>query len=520
MDLHLHETQILASIFERLFPADDRSLGAEEIGVALYVEQALAGADRDSLDLYRFGLSTLERAAKSAYATAFAQCSAAQQDSLLAQLERGELMGLAASTQQSFFALLCRHMQEGLFADPAYGGNRQMHGWKFLGHPGVWLENSAAEALSAEPVTKGGITQSLHDLGYHLNAAHLERDEIEGYDPFLGTQPPTFPADVVIVGLGAVGALVAPLLAQAGLRVVALEAGPWRTKSAFVPDELGVAFYARATMGPKFRDETPRWRRHALEPTVEATFSLGRMVNGVGGSTAHYGAWLRRFHPHHFQFRSHVRQQWGEDALPEHNTLADRPLTYQDLAPYYDELESEIGIAGDNQNPFIPRSTPYPMPPLRPFRMGELFRQTTAAMGLHPHTVPVGLNSIPYAGRPATTYSGWGSGFVSFDDSRWTPGLQTLPQALASGNLEVRTGCRALRVCTDSAGRATGVEYVSATGERYVQEARTVILAGYTFENVRLLLLSGDSKHAEGLGNTSGSGGQTFYEQDVCACRW
>src|SRR5437899_1404261 len=195
------------------------------------------------------------------------------------------------------------------------------------------------------------------------------------------------------------GGIVAPLLAKAGLRVVGLEAGPWRSKESFIPDELGSAYYCRANMGPKFLAEVPRWRRSEEEPTQEATFSLGRMMNAVGGSVIHYGAWLRRYHPHHFRPLSTWREAGVEHLLPEHSTLADWPVTYEDLEPYYTQVEYTVGVAGNDENSFISRSRPYPMPPLRPFRLGELFRTATKAMNLHPHPVPVGVNSVPYGGR-------------------------------------------------------------------------------------------------------------------------
>jgi gluconate 2-dehydrogenase alpha chain len=263
-------------------------------------------------------------------------------------------------------------------------------------------------------------------------------------------------------------------------------------------------------MGPKFLSETPRWRRNAGEPTREATFSLGRMMNGVGGSVIHWGGALRRCHPHHFKYLTHVRESFGEEALPEGHTLVDWPVSYDDLEPYYTRVEYLIGVAGNDDNPFVPRKEPYPLPPLRPFRTSEIFRRATKEMGLHPYPTPVAVNSEPYNGYPATTYCAWSGGFGPFNDERWHPGLTSVPEALETGNFDLRTHCRVVRVLTDADGRASGVEYVDANGERRVQEARTVILCSYTFENVRLLLLSGDGRHPDGLGNDAGQLGKHF----------
>jgi gluconate 2-dehydrogenase alpha chain len=505
-----HEARTAVALFERIFPADAETPGATEIGVVDYVDRALAGAYRDLREAYRLGLAALDRAARQRYDCAFADGSPDQQDSLIRSLEAGELPNFHTPPQRSFFEMARAHVQEGLFADPLYGGNKDKSGWKVLGYPGVWLENSAEENLSPQPVTKGGRYQSMADLGFSLHADDAPV-EIPGYDPQRGAEPPSGPADVVLVGLGGVGGVVAPLLCEAGMKVVALEAGPYRTLRDFRPDELGHSYSCRAEMGPKFASEHPTWRRNAGDPTIEATFSLGRMMNSVGGSVIHYGAWLRRFHPHHFRALSSVRERWGEGVLPDTATLVDWPVSYEELEPYYEHLERLVGIAGsDDGNPFMPRRTGYPMPPLRPFRMGEIFSHAVREMGLHPFPVPVGLNSIPYDGRPATSYTGWNNGFGTFDGAKWHPGLTEVPRALATGNLDLRTGCRVIRILTDKDGHASGVEYVNANGDRQIQEARTVILCSYTFENVRLLFLSGDQKHPDGLGNNTGNLGRHF----------
>lgn len=506
---NLYEARTAEAIFERLFPGEPGVPGAAEIGVVNYVDRALAGAYQDKKEAYRLGLAALDRASLGQYGRVFVECSADQQDSLLSDLEAERIGEFSAPSPCAFFEMLRAHLQEGLFADPAYGGNKDKLGWKALGHPGVWLENSAEENLTPDPVTKGGRIQSLADLGFSWNDGSSSA-EIPGYDPQRGGQPPAGPADVILVGLGGMGGIVAPLFANAGLKVVALEAGPWRSNRDFLPDELGVAYYCRANMGPKFETETPRWRRNAGDPTQDATFSLGRMMNSVGGSVIHYGAWLRRFHPHHFRMLTHVRERWGTDVLPTDCTLADWPISYDDLEPYFTLLEALVGVAGDETNPFIHRSKPLPMPPLRPFRLGEFFGKATREMGLHPHPVPVGMNSVPYDGRPATTYTAWSNGFGSYTGDKWHPVLTSVPQALATGNLDLRTHCRVIRILTDTNGHASGVEYVDVNGTLHTQRARIVILSSYTYENIRLMLLSGDARHPAGLGNNHGQVGKYY----------
>lgn len=509
VSLNPYEARTAAAIFERMFPADEHGPGACEIGVVTYLDRALAGEYRDKIEAYRLGLATLDQIARKRHAAPFADCSDEKQDALLGELEAGALPDFVVPPQQGFFKMLRAHLQEGLFADPVYGGNMGKAGWRFLGHPGFWFENSAEENLAVEPALKGGRIQSLADVGYSLDGGPREPVDMPGYDPQFGGKTSIEPADVVLVGVGAVGAMAASILARAGLRVVGLEAGPWRTSRDFVPDELGSAYYCRGNMGPKFLSEAPRWRRNEGEPTQDAGFTLGRMMNSVGGSVIHWGAALRRCHPHHFRYLSYVRERWGEKALPPGHTLVDWPFTYDELEPYYTQLEYHIGVAGDGaSNPYTPRSKPLPMPALRPFTMGELFRKAGESLGLHPYPTPVAVNSVPYNGFPATQYCAWSGGFGPFNDERWYPGQTWVPEALATGNFDLRTHCRVMRVFTDGEGHACGVEYVDANGEWRIQAARTVILCSYTYENVRLLLLSGDGKHPDGLGNNSGQVGK------------
>jgi gluconate 2-dehydrogenase alpha chain len=510
--LSAREALTAEAVFERMFPADDNGPGAREIGVVSYLDRALAAAYREHLPVYRNGLALLDSISQARFGVRFASAPSADQDGLLADLELGGIPGWVLPDQASFFALLRSHLQEGLFSDPAYGGNRDKLGWRFLGHPGVWLENSAEENLSPDPVTKGRRIQSIADVTAALH--QQQGDElIPGFDPQRGAAPPAERADVVLVGVGGVGGFIAPVLARAGLSVVGLEAGPYWRLEDFQPDELGATYYCRAEMGAKFKSETPRWRRNESEVTRELTFSLGRMINGVGGSVIHYGGWLRRFPAHHFRLRSHALRCWGPAAIPEGSTVVDWPITYDELRPYFAEVERIVGIGGDEDNAFLPHDEAYPLPPTRPFRMGEMFTAAARSMGLHPHATPVGMTTRSYNGYPEMTYTAWNNGFGSWTGDKWHPGLTSVREALATGNFDLRTNCRVTRVLTDADGRARGVEYVDALGRRQRQLADTVILVAYTFENVRLLFLSGDDQHPAGLGNATGQLGKHFMSK-------
>src|SRR5215217_8938031 len=146
-----YEARTAAALFERLFPSDENGPGATGIGVLAYLDRALAGAYRDKAEAYRVGLAALDLAARRRSGMPFADCSAEKQDALVAELEQSVLPDFRIPPQRDFFEMLRARLQEGLFADPAHGGNRDKLGWKLLGHPGIWLENSAEENLSEEP---------------------------------------------------------------------------------------------------------------------------------------------------------------------------------------------------------------------------------------------------------------------------------------------------------------------------------------------------------------------------------
>src|SRR3712207_1086566 len=207
--LNPHEARTAAALFERLFPADEHGPGATEIGVLTYVDRALAGPYKDKTETYRLGLAALDRAALNRYSVPLSDCNTEQQNALIAGLEEGTLPDFKVPPQHDFFKMLRDHLQEGLFADPAHGGNRDKLGWKLLGHPGIWFENSAEENLSEEPVTKGGEVRSLADLGYSLGGAPSNPAEIPGYDPQMTIVPPIAPEAVVLLGVGAMSGLVA-----------------------------------------------------------------------------------------------------------------------------------------------------------------------------------------------------------------------------------------------------------------------------------------------------------------------
>jgi gluconate 2-dehydrogenase alpha chain len=148
------EIGTLRALMERMFPSDDLGPGAREIGVVEYMLRSFAGAYAGHIPTYRRVLAALNRVADGKWKSTFVALSPAQQDTLIARLERGELQEFASTEHARVFDLIWQHMREGLFADPIHGGNRDMLGWRLIGFPGAQLGYSAAEQALDAVITR------------------------------------------------------------------------------------------------------------------------------------------------------------------------------------------------------------------------------------------------------------------------------------------------------------------------------------------------------------------------------
>jgi gluconate 2-dehydrogenase alpha chain len=154
--------------------------------------------------------------------------------------------------------------------------------------------------------------------------------------------------DVVIIGLGAAGSIAALELSKHGLEVIGLEAGPWRTIKDFPSDEIRNDI--RNYVGnPKINQEIPTSRMSASE-TAQPTVGGALMMNGVGGSTTHYTCQTWRFLPWNFKMKSETLKRYGPSMIPKDSLVADWPVSYDDLEPYYDKVEYKIGASGEAGN--------------------------------------------------------------------------------------------------------------------------------------------------------------------------
>jgi gluconate 2-dehydrogenase alpha chain len=319
--------------------------------------------------------------------------------------------------------------------------------------------------------------------------------------------------DIVIIGLGAAGGIASYVLTRAGLRVVGLEAGPDRTLGDFIKqlDELGGNSFRNQLGEPKFNKEIPTWRPNAGSATQPLGIVI-RMMNGVGGTSVHYGTQSWRYRDDDFALRTTTVERYGAKALPPGSAIADWPYGYRELEPYYDKVEYLIGVSGKGgSNPFeSPRARDYPLPPVRSMGYGELAGRAMRALGYHPFPQPTAILSKAYNGRPACTFCGFCGGFGCWNNSKSSTLVSAIAEARKTGKLEIRPNSRVMKILSDGGGNVTGVEYLDASGELVHQPAHFVILSTYVYENTRLLLLSTSKAYPHGLANNHGQVGKYY----------
>jgi choline dehydrogenase-like flavoprotein len=311
--------------------------------------------------------------------------------------------------------------------------------------------------------------------------------------------------DVCIIGAGASGAAAAKVLTERGLRVVALERGPWRTKETFGGDELANINRYNLWPDPLLNPRTVRDSASG-ETRTELFCPVPQMV---GGGTVHWQGWLPRFTENDFRLRSIVGDLPG-------TTLADWPITYDELEPYYTQVEWAFGVSGAaGANKYESwRSKGYPCPPMPQSRYAQKFHQGCDKLGWNSFPTPQAALSQPYNGRPATVISAFAQQHGDPTGTRSSALNVFVPDAVATGRYDLRPDCYVREITVDSRGAAKGAVYQDATGTTYEQEADVVILACGAVETARLLLLSKSAQFPNGLANGSDLVGRnvTFHE--------
>jgi gluconate 2-dehydrogenase alpha chain len=319
--------------------------------------------------------------------------------------------------------------------------------------------------------------------------------------------------DVVIVGLGWTGGILAKELTEAGLKVVALERGAERSS-------------ANDYSLPNIRDELRYVVRHDLmQNTARDTITvrnnpsqdalpmrrLGSFLPGevVGGSGVHWSGHTWRWTDMEFKIRSNYEERYGKNFIPDDMTIQDWGISYDELEPYYEKFEYTAAVSGKagnikgqiqpGGNPFeAPRAREYALPPLTPILASQMFSDAARNAGYHPFPRPSANASQAYTNPDgskfgACQYCGYCQRFGCEANAKGSPHMTVIPIAMRNPNFELRTHSWVTKVLKDSdSKRVTGVSYTNVlNGEEFEQPANIVLLCAYAINNVHLMLLSG-----------------------------
>ena len=294
--------------------------------------------------------------------------------------------------------------------------------------------------------------------------------------------------DIIIIGAGAGGGVAAGVLAAAGKRVLLIERGHTQTFEETGRDPLRnqrLSLYGH-NAGPS--DDHPRVIENADGTTKQVLpWQDGYQANAatVGGGTRVYGGQAWRFHPLDFKMRSTYGQ-------PQGSSLEDWPIDFDDLAPYYERVEHELGVCGDatimTHLPTYARN--YPMPPQALTRSGTLHRRGAAQLGWHTFPVPLAINSVPYQDRQACARCLWCVGFACPVDAKNGSQNTFIARAIVSGKCDLVTNAMVDKIHMRD-GHATGVSYFDADDQHVTVDAEIVVVAAGAVETARLLLHSG-----------------------------
>ena len=331
------------------------------------------------------------------------------------------------------------------------------------------------------------------------------------------------PTDVVVVGLGAAGGVAVLPLTQAGLEVIGLEAGTWLRPDDFAPDELRNNFRGWPQAVQKANREIPTHRANRNAP-MSPRLAIHPMMNAVGGTTLHYWAQSWRLNPWDFKVVSETTRRYGASRIPKGSTVEDWPFGLDELEPYYDKVEYEIGVSGQAGNvkgKIDPRgnafegarSREYPMPPLRGTSFTDMMADAARKLGWRPFPGPAAVATRAYQGRAGCAYHGYCSRGGCHINAKGSTAVTSIPKAQATKRLSVVTEAHVTTIEVGANGRVSGVNYIKG-GTEYFQPAKVVLVASYVYENARLLLLSKSKAFPNGLSNNHGQVGRHYFSHN------
>ncbi len=305
--------------------------------------------------------------------------------------------------------------------------------------------------------------------------------------------------DVLTVGAGWTGGIVAAECTKAGLNVLSLERGEMKTVDNFSQIHDEWRYGINYGLMQDTSKETVTFRHNASQRALPmrkmGSFLLG---DNVGGSGNHWNGWTFRFLPYDFEIKTKSNARYG-NKLGKDYTLEDWGITYAEMEPYYDKFEKTAGVSGE-PNPLekelgVFRSSPYPQPPMLNTPLLKKFESTAKKLGMHPYRLPSSDSSGSYENPDGQTlapcqYCSFCERFACEFSAKAMPINTVIPTAMATGKYQIRTRAQVVEILKQG-DKVTGVRFIDTkTMKEYIQPADIVVLTSYMFNNAKLLMVS------------------------------
>lgn len=462
----------LTKIINRLIPKDDYP-NAEDNGVLNYLQTFFERGNESVRQLIDIGCQLMEQESQAILRQTVSQLNDQELIELIAVVQEGQVQTNWTVSPQKFIEQLIALTAEGYYSDPGNGGNPNKSSWRMMGFV---RRATGFEKLNFD-------TETI--IEKHIIAWEDVEAEYE----------------TIIVGAGAGGGVVAGLLSEAGQKVLIIERGDWLPTSQLSRDHLRnhrISKHGHNT-GPTLNGNPREVLDGDLVPPHHWAYHNNAMT--VGGGARVFGAQAWRFHPKDFRMAS-------EYGVPENSSLADWPISYKELAPFYEEAEWNIGVSGSDKGfqTHGERKKGYPMPPVPPNPTSRLLEEGAKELGWDTTPIPLLINTKPYQNRSACVQCGECVGFACPSNSKNGSHNTMLPRALASGNGSLLTQSQVVLLETGDKGQVVAVRVRTIQEgqlkEKFIRAKRFVLSAG-AIETARLLLNSRSRHHPNGIGNHS-----------------
>ena len=486
----LAQKSAVSQLADLIIPADDVAPGASASKVAEYLDFVVANAEEQEQRQWVEGLQLLDDLGRKLDGKPFTELTADQQVGLLKELARGESRPL--SPAEKFFVRLKGLVAEGyytseigLMQDLKYKGNTPSAGSATCkDHFGEAFPTAATEL---SPATQASTAE--HSAASNENVSPMTKAKFTYARDLAAICKADY--DVCIVGSGAAGGIAAKELTEKGLRVIVLEAGNWVSPARY-----------KTHVPPWKMPFRGRWKNHhdndysgflyVKDPvTCPKEYIDYCLLPAVGGKTLTWAANAYRFGAKDFQNRG-AGDDW--------------PISYAELAPYYDRAELFMGVSGEPAGLAVLPDGRF-LKPL-PLRCGEQFIKeacTKVGPGYRITSVRKAINTEPHGGRPVCHYCGHCDRGCDIN-ALYTSANSAIPVAQLTGRLSLVTDAVVREMEVDGSGkRCSGAVFIDRrTRQEYRVRARVYALACGGVEDIRILLMSKSRDYPQGLANSSG----------------